>query len=265
MTARRSPLAGFACLMLAAAAVVAAPRLAQALPQGMEAVTLPEDAAGGGSQAALALPQGGEDLPAVVLLYGQTASEQQVAEVAQELVRQDFAALAVPAPSGEAVSEEVVQAWVEWLRQRQETAGRVGLMGWGEGGALALRSSLGAPVQAVVVYYADVALDAGRLADLNAPVLGHFATRDDVIDEPMVSTFQDGMVRAGRSLELFWYDADSGFADPAGDGHDAGAAAQAWTRTLGFLVEHLRTARAQGRTDPTEAPTQTETRADPSQ
>ena len=138
-------------------------------------------------------------------------------------------------------------------------------MGWGDGGAVAVRAALGVGVQAAVVYYGDVALEADRLADLNAPVLGHFATRDEVIDEPMVSAFQSGMTQAGRALEVYWYDADSGFADPVGEARDAGAAAQAWTRTLGFLVEHLRTARDQGRADPTEAPAQTETRADPSQ
>ena len=69
-------------------------------------------------------------------------------------------------------------------------AGKVGTVGWCFGGGWSLKASLLAPVDATVIYYGNVALDAAQLRALKGPVLGHFATRDGWINETMVEGFE---------------------------------------------------------------------------
>lgn len=277
MIPRRTVIKSLAGLPLAA--VLADPRLARAAAEELQQVstTTPD---GRTVQAALALPDRLEDpVPSVILIHEWWGLNDQIKSVARELSQQGFAALAVDLYGGEVAEtpekarelmqqvkqEEAVAtltSWVEWLEQRRETTDQVGVVGWCFGGGWALRTAVNAPVDAVVIYYGNVDVPVEDLQQINAPVLGHFATQDEHIDEEMVNAFQERMTQAGQPLELYWYDADHAFANPTGARYDAGAAAVSWTRTLAFLVEHLRSPRGQGRTDPTEQAVQTETKAE---
>lgn len=277
MIPRRTVMKGLAGVPLAA--VLADPRLARAAADELQQVSL-TTADGRTVEAALALPDRIEDpVPGVILIHEWWGLNDQIKSVARELAQQGFATLAVDLFGGEvattperareltgAVKPEqaiaTLTAWVDWLEKRQETSSQVGVVGWCFGGGWALRTAIHAPVDAAVIYYGNVDVPVDDLQKIDAPVLGHFATKDQHITESMVNTFQERMREAGQPLELYWYDADHAFANPTGARYDAGAAAVAWTRTLAFLVEHLRTARGQGRADPTEQPVQTETKAE---
>ena len=47
------------------------------------------------------------------------------------------------------------------------------------------------------------------------------------------------MKEAGRTLTVYWYDADHAFANPSGGRYDQADAALAWERTLAFLRANL--------------------------
>ncbi len=114
-------------------------------------------------------------------------------------------------------------------------------MGWCFGGGWSLNASIATPVDATVVYYGSVAKTADSLDFLEGPVLGHFATRDQWINQDMVDFFQAEMNKAGRSdsLTVHWYEADHAFANPSGARYDEADAALAWERTIRFLRQHL--------------------------
>ena len=78
-----------------------------------------------------------------------------------------------------------------------------------------------------------------RLDALAGPVLGHFATRDNWINQAMVDGFEAELAAAGKSAENHWYEADHGFANPTSARYDEEDAALAWQRTLDFFAAHL--------------------------
>ena len=58
----------------------------------------------------------------------------------------------------------------------------------------------------------------------------------------MVSKFEAQMRVAGKdgSLDVHWYDADHGFANPTSARYDQEDAALSWQRTSDFFGQHLR-------------------------
>ena len=251
---RRAVLKGMAGLPLAA--VLADPLVARAVAAALETVTA-TTAAGRTVTAALALPAR-TPAPAVLLVHEWWGLNDQIKSVAAELARQGFVALAVDLYEGAvtdnpgearrlarrvmadpAAASDTLAAWVAWLRRDGRTTGRLATIGWCFGGGWALNAALVAPVDAVVVYYGNVARTAKDLARLEGPVLGHFATRDRWINRSMVARFEDEMRKAGKSLTAYWYEADHAFANPTRARYDAEDAALAWTRTLSFLRKVL--------------------------
>src|SRR3546814_5283039 len=74
-------------------------------------------------------------------------------------------------------------AWIGWLKAQDFSTGRIATIGWCFGGGWSLDASLAAPVDATVIYYGRVPGDPATLEPLKGPVLGHFATRDQFIDQ----------------------------------------------------------------------------------
>lgn len=107
---------------------------------------------------------------------------------------------------------------------------------------LKFEASLATPVDATVIYYGNVNVGADKLRALAGPVLGHFATRDDWINEEMVRGFAHAMAQAGKGdrLSVHWYDADHAFANPTSSRYDAPDAAASWARTTAFLSTQMK-------------------------
>ncbi|MHA1600911.1 MAG: dienelactone hydrolase family protein [Alphaproteobacteria bacterium] len=94
-------------------------------------------------------------------------------------------------------------------------------------------------VDATVVCYGRVNQPAGRLKALKSPVLGHFASRDQWINQEMVGGFETAMAEAGKTVTAHWYEADHAFANPTQARYDEDDARLAWDRTLAFFKANL--------------------------
>jgi carboxymethylenebutenolidase len=112
----------------------------------------------------------------------------------------------------------------------------IGVVGFSLGGAWAL--SLKQGVGAVVIYYATVPLE---YIAANAPIMGHFAERDEFEPLENVQQLERDLRGKGSSVEFHIYPTTQhwfvesnqpGYYDPA-------AAELAWQRTLEFLRQHL--------------------------
>lgn len=117
---------------------------------------------------------------------------------------------------------------------------KVGVTGFCLGGALTIIGA--AKVRefaAAVVFYGIPAQQAAKPTDVGIPLQAHFAKKDDWCTPQMVDAFETGMNTAGRSLELFRYDAEHGFINEQLPCHNRGAAEIAWGRTTGFFKKHL--------------------------
>lgn len=252
---RRAFLKGLVSLPLAA--VLADPVFAQAAASRLEAVSI-TTADGRTVKGALALPEQ-TPAPAVLLIHEWWGLNDEIKTMANEFAQQGYVALAADLFGGnvatspdeamrqirgldpEAATDTLV-SWIEWLKKDDRTTGKVATIGWCFGGGWALNASLATPVDATVVYYGNVAKSAEELEALEGPVLGHFGTLDENINEEMVKGFEQAMREAGNADELtvHWYEADHAFANPTGARYEAEDAALAWSRTLDFLNQHLR-------------------------
>lgn len=236
------------------AAVLADARLAGAASASLDPVALTTE--GGRSvKAALAMPAT-TPAPAVMLIHEWWGLNDQIKAVAAELAAQGHLALAVDLYNGESAdsrdaAQSLMQAvdpeaatdtlvsWLRWLKGHEKGTGTVAVVGWCFGGGWALNASIAEPVDATVVYYGKVDKTAAQLTHLRGPVLGHFATRDQWIDETMVDAFEAAMREADKPFTVYWYDADHAFANPSGGRYDEADAKLAWSRTTAFLSENL--------------------------
>lgn len=246
--------AGLGALPLAS--VLADPKLARAAAAGLTELQS-ETASGQPVTAFLAMPET-TPAPAVMLIHEWWGLNDQIKAVAADFASQGYMALAIDLMGGEVASDpdsaraligkvgddpqtaiETCALWTDFLKTHESGTGRVGTCGWCFGGGWSLNASLASPVDATVVYYGRVNKTAEELAPLAGPVLGHFATEDKFINKPMVDGFVSAMAEAGKSLTVYWYEADHAFANPTGTRYDQEDAALAWERTTGFLAQNL--------------------------
>ena len=248
-TLASAPLAG-----LPLAAVLADPKLAAAAAASLEPVslTLPS---GKAVNAALALPAQ-TPAPAVLLVHEWWGLNDQIKSVAAELAKQGYLALTVDLYDGKVTDQpdsarsymqgvdstvalETLVAWSGWLRQRSESTGKLGTVGWCFGGGWSLNTGIATPVDATVIYYGRVDRSVADLKRLRGPVIGHFASHDNWITADMVGQFEANMADAGKALTAYWYDAEHAFANPTNARYDQADAKLAWERTLAFYEENL--------------------------
>jgi carboxymethylenebutenolidase len=107
---------------------------------------------------------------------------------------------------------------------------KVGLTGFCMGGAVTIIGAAKVPeLTAGVVFYG-----------IKIPLQAHFANKDDWCTPALVDGFEKAMKAAGKSLELFRYDAEHAFVNEQRMGvHDRAAAELAWGRATEFFRKHL--------------------------
>ena len=118
---------------------------------------------------------------------------------------------------------------------------KVGLTGFCLGGAVTI---IGATklteFAAGVVFYGIPPEQAAKPADVKIPLQAHFANKDDWCTPTLVDGFEKAMKAAGKSLELFRYDAEHAFVNEQRMAvHDRAAAELAWGRATEFFKKHL--------------------------
>ena len=118
---------------------------------------------------------------------------------------------------------------------------KVGLTGFCLGGAVTIIGATKIPeLAAGVVFYGIPPEQAAKPADVKIPLQAHFANKDDWCTPQVVDAFEKGMKAAGKSLELFRYDAEHAFVNEQRQSvHDRQAAELAWGRATEFFRKHL--------------------------
>ena len=134
---------------------------------------------------------------------------------------------------------ETLVKWIEWLRDHSGSNGRIGTIGWCYGGGWALDAAIATPVQATVIYYGDCARSKKKTKQLEGPVMGHFATKDEWITVQIVKKFERSMKASDKDFETYWYKANHAFANHNYSVYDRKNAELAWSRTLEFFDRHL--------------------------
>lgn len=136
---------------------------------------------------------------------------------------------------GDAATQDIRGA-VQHLR----TNGKVGVVGFCMGGAVALLTATTTPeADAVVSWYGVPPEEALDVAKITAPLQGHFALHDTFFPIASVDGLDRRLQKRGTAHEFHRYDAGHAFGNETGANHDPEATEQAWDRTLRFFGRHI--------------------------
>jgi carboxymethylenebutenolidase len=204
----------------------------------------------------LALPNQDGKHPAMIVIHESWGLNDWVKEQAEKLAEQGYVSLAVDlyrgkTPTDLAEAHELIHALTQdgaikdlkaafdYLATRPDVKpDNIGVIGWGTGGAWAMRLAAHEPrLKACVVNYGALPTDPGDLQNIGSAVLGNFGALDKGITLDDVKAFQISMTKLQKFVSLKIYDnAGHGFENPNNaEAYRPEAAADAWKRTLTFL------------------------------
>jgi carboxymethylenebutenolidase len=134
-----------------------------------------------------------------------------------------------------------VTAALRALKTHHRCNGKIGLVGWGIGGRLALQTAvLRDDLRALVTFYGQPDSTLAELRLLNCPFLAIFAEQDADIPPEAVERLRQMLGEVGAAHEVIAYpEAERGFFDDSRPDFHAAAAQDAWNRTMDFLNQHL--------------------------
>lgn len=130
---------------------------------------------------------------------------------------------------------------VAFLAAHARSNAKVGALGFCMGGALTIAAASNIPeLAAAVPFYGIPDLDAVKVESITAPMLAHFASRDEWAKPEKAKALQARMEAAGKSMQLEIYEADHAFVnDTRPEVYSDANAKLAWLRTTDFLKQQL--------------------------
>jgi carboxymethylenebutenolidase len=130
---------------------------------------------------------------------------------------------------------------VAFAKEHARSNGKVGVIGFCMGGALAFASACHVEgLSAVVPFYGIPPADKVDYAKVTAPVLAHFAKNDDWATVEKAEGIKKQLDALGKPMQLEVYDAGHAFVnDSRPEAYDEKSAKLAWRRSVEFLKKHL--------------------------
>ena len=122
------------------------------------------------------------------------------------------------------------------------TGDKVGCVGYCLGGGLSLYlAGLKSQIGACVIYYGVLPGTQTGLANVQAPVLGHYAENDQAAGPRAARALEEELKSLGKQVEFHIYPGTEHafFNDSRPDVYNAEASKQSWDGTLAFFRRHL--------------------------
>ncbi|MEM9428659.1 MAG: YghX family hydrolase [Pseudomonadota bacterium] len=129
----------------------------------------------------------------------------------------------------------------EWLRDHEDTTGRVGAVGFCYGGGVCNALAVAYPDLAASVPYYGRQAAAEEVPRIEAPLLIHYAGLDERINAGWPA-YSDALATHQKEFSVHFYpDVNHGFHNDTTPRYDEDAAELSWRRTLAFFETHLTT------------------------
>jgi carboxymethylenebutenolidase len=216
-------------------------------------------ATGGGEVTGeIAEPSGTPKAPSVVLIQEYWGINAHVKSLVDRLAKEGFLVVAPDLYHGKiakdaseagklmteldtAVAVKEIGAAVAYLKEHPRGNGKVGVIGFCLGGALAFASACHVPgLSAVVPFYGVPPADKVDYSKVTAPVLAHFAKNDEWASVSKAEAIKKQLDATGTPMQLEVYDAGHAFVnDTRPEAYDEKSAKLAWQRTVDFLKKNL--------------------------
>lgn len=205
----------------------------------------------------IVLPSQGPKSPAVVLIQEWWGLNDHIRSLLDRLAAAGFIALAPDLYHGKTTRDaaeagqlmnsldkaralDEIAAAVRFVAAHDRCNGKVGVMGFCMGGALSFAAAATVPGLSAVVPFYGVPSPAPDYSKVSAPILAHFASRDEWAKPSAAEAIKKEITGHGGSMELHVYDADHAFMnDTRPEVYNPAAASVAWDRSIEFLKKHL--------------------------
>lgn len=213
---------------------------------------------GAAASGAMGVPEGSGKAPCLVLIQEWWGLNDHIRSLVDRFAAAGFLVIApdlyhgkVTQDAGEATKlmtaldgmramDEIAGA-VAYALAHARSNGKVGVTGFCLGGAYSFASASNIPgLSAVAPFYGVPPADRMDFAKMTAPILAHFASRDEWATVAKAQEIEKGVKAAGGSMELCVYEADHAFVnDTRPDVYAPEAAKLAFDRTVAFFQKHL--------------------------
>ena len=225
-----------------------------------ESVTYPSSQGSGTMRGYLAEPASASGkLPAVVVIHENRGLNPYIEDVARRLAVEGYLALAPDAlaPLGgypnddekaaqmfsqldRTKATEDLLAAVPYVKSRPDCNGKVGAVGFCYGGGIVNMMAVRFPDLAAAVPFYGGQPSAADTAKIKAPLLIHYAALDDRLNAGWPA-FETALKANGVKYQMYMYPGTNhGFHNDTTPRYDEAAAKLAWSRTLAFFKEHLK-------------------------
>ena len=142
---------------------------------------------------------------------------------------------------GAALMEDFFAAF-EFLRDHEDTTGRVGAVGFCYGGGVCNALAVAYPDLAASVPFYGRQPEAADVPAIEAPLMIHYAGLDERINAGW-APYAEALEANGKQFSVHFYaDVNHGFHNDTTPRYDEAAATLAWERTLAFFDEFVREA-----------------------
>lgn len=214
----------------------------------------------GDVRAYLARPKGEEKLPGVIVIHENRGLVPHIEDVTRRVALEGFLALAPDAlsplggtPQDMSKAPSMIQsldsqsnirnflAAVRYLMTHPASTGKIGVVGFCWGGAVANQLAVNAPELIAVVPFYGRQPASEDVPKIKAALLLHYAGIDEGINRG-IPAYEDALKKASIEYRLYMYEgARHAFNnDTWAERYNKGAAELAWQRTISFFKEKLK-------------------------
>jgi len=212
-------------------------------------------------RASLARPKADGKLPGVVVIHENRGLNPHIEDVARRVALEGFVAIApdalspvggTPEDEGKAVTligqldmQSTIQnyvAAVKYLKTHSASTGKVGVVGFCWGGAMANQLAVNAPDLTAAVPFYGRQPASEDVPKIKASLLLHYAGLDEGINKG-IAAYETALKKASIDYKLYMYEGaqHAFFNDTNAARYNKEAAQLAWERTKAFLKEKLKT------------------------
>ena len=209
----------------------------------------------------LARPTGTARLPSIIVIHQNRGLNPHICDVARRAALAGYVALApdlMASLGGTPANEDEAMAGFaklqlpvaladalktrDYLESRPDVTGKYGVVGFCWGGGVANLVATAAPDLGAGVAFYGAAPPLDKVADIKAPLMLHYAGLDDRVNATR-GPYEEALKKAGVSYTAYLYEGvNHGFNDDTGAArYNEAAAKLAWSRTIAFFDEKLKT------------------------